>query len=232
MSGTNPRPPAPPDPGSPAVDLHGGRLVERLAAPRPEPTADGTAPDERTLAVILETATTVPDHGGLRPWRFAVITGAGRDRFADALVAGLHELRGPDQPGAAVAKMRGKAYAAPCAVALIASPHPESNVPVWEQVASASCTGYALVLAATALGFGAVWKSAAVVDTGPVRALFGMSGEERLLGWVNLGTPGEPGRKSRSADRPADLGSLVTVVEADDRPFGTPGPRGEAARRD
>ena len=73
-------------------------------------------------------------------------------------------------------------------------------MPVWEQVASASCTGYAIVLAAVALGFGAVWKSAAVLDTEPVRTLFGLSEHERLLGWVNIGSPGAPGRKAR-ADR-------------------------------
>ena len=171
------------------------------------------------MAEILETATTVPDHGGLRPWRFAVITGEGRDRFAQALVAGLHELRGEGLPDAMVAKMRGKAYAAPCAVMLIASPRLESNVPEWEQVASASCTGYAMVLAATALGLGAVWKSAAVLEATPVRDLFGLAEHERLLGWVNLGSPGELGRKKESDPDMAGIGELVTVIDRDSRPF-------------
>ena len=149
-----------------------------------------------------------------------MITGAGQDRFADALEAGLTEVRGPGQPEAAVAKMRRKAYAAPCAVALIASPDPGSNVPVWEQVASASCTGYAVVLAATALGFGAVWKSAAVVDAPSVRVLFQLGEDERLLGWVNVGRPGSPSRKRQAEERPINLSELVTVVDADDRPFG------------
>ncbi|MGH9079484.1 MAG: nitroreductase family protein [Acidimicrobiales bacterium] len=197
------------------------RSVDRLTAPRAEPVRGGAPPDEETLALILRAATTVPDHGGLRPWRFAVIAGAGQDRFADALEAGLLELRGPGQPEAAVAKMRGKAHAAPCTVALIASPHVGSNVPVWEQVASASCTGYAMVLAAAALGFGAVWKSAAVVDAGPVRALFRLTDEERLLGWVNLGSPAPPGRPRRTDDAPVELGALVTMVGADDRPYGS-----------
>lgn len=196
-------------------------MVERLLAPRPEPEREGQPPDDAQLAVILEAATTVPDHGGLRPWRFAVISGAGQDRFADALEAGLRELRGPDQPEAAVAKMRGKAHAAPCAVALIASPRPDSNIPVWEQVASASCTGYAMVLAATALGFGAAWKSAAVVDARPVRTLFALTGPEQLLGWVNLGPAGAPSRKPRGTEGPVDLGALVTRVGDVDRPFGS-----------
>jgi nitroreductase len=189
--------------------------VERLAALRPEPLADGDPPTAADLERILSTALTVPDHGDLTPWRFAVCTGSGRDRFARALREGLHELRGDDVPGAAVAKMSAKAHAAPCSVMVIASPDPSSNVEGWEQVVSASCTGYALVLAATGLGYGAVWKSAGVLGTGPVRALFDCTPDEVLLGWVNLGPPAPLGRKGligRGAD--ADLGSRVLRIDA------------------
>ena len=202
-----------------ADDRSAALMLEEMAAPRAEPTRDGLAPDDQSLARILQVATTVPDHGGLRPWRFAVIAGAGRDRFGQALVDSLHDERGPDLPEAMVAKMRGKAFAAPCAVVLIASPQPGSNVPEWEQVASASCTGYAVVLAAVALGFGAVWKSAAVLGAAPVRALFGLSDHEQLLGWVNLGTPGELGRKKESDSTASVLEGLVTMVDSDNRPF-------------
>jgi nitroreductase len=202
-----------------AADRPAGVVLAELAAPRAEPLRDGLPPDEQSLARILEVATTVPDHGSLRPWRFAVITGAGRERFGQALVDGLHEERGEDLPEAMVVKMRGKAFAAPCAVMLIASPQPGSNVPEWEQVASASCTGYAVVLAAVALGFGAVWKSAAVLGTTPVRDLFGLNEHEQLLGWVNLGSPGEPARKKQSDSVASAIDGLVTVVGSENRPF-------------
>ena len=192
--------------------VHSG-WIEALAAPRPEPAREGTAPAAEDLRRILETATTVPDHGGLRPWRFAVITDSGRHKLGDALVAGLHELRGKDLPEAMVEKMRRKAFAAPCTIAVIASPDPGSNVPVWEQVASASCTGYALVLGATALGFGAVWKSASVLETTPVRRLFDLGDDEDLLGWVNMGTPRPAGeRRTTRGPEPADLEQLVTEI--------------------
>lgn len=196
------------------VPTRSGTLIDQLGAPRAEPSRDGLPPDDRSLARILETATTVPDHGSLRPWRFAVIIGAGRERFGEALVESLHQLRGDDLPEAMVAKMRGKAFAAPCAVMVIASPNPESNVPEWEQVVSASCTGYALVLAATALGFGAVWKSAAVLEAEPIRALFELAPRERLLGWINVGTPGAPGRKKQSDGGLDDHGPLVTTLDS------------------
>jgi nitroreductase len=185
--------------------------IEALTAPRPEPARGGSPPDREDLRRILEAATTVPDHGGLRPWRFAVLTEPGRHRLGDALVAGLHELRGEDLPPAMVDKMRNKAFAAPCTIAVIASPDPGSNVPVWEQRASASCTGYALVLGATALGFGAVWKSASVLETSPVRGLFDLGDDEDLLGWVNLGSPAGERRTSRQPE-PVDLDQLVTVI--------------------
>ncbi len=206
--------PVPVGPGSTGVDgVTTGLSLEALAAPRVEPAPDGTPPDQQTVTRILEVATTVPDHGGLRPWRFVVVRGGGRERFAEALEAGLLELRGPDIPEGARAKMRGKAFAAPCAAVLIASPRPGSNVPEWEQVVSASCTGYAVVLGASALGLGAVWKSAAVLDTGPVRSLFGLADHERLLGWVNLGSPGTPSRKKGPGAQGPDLVPPVTVID-------------------
>jgi len=193
-----------------------------LLADRPEPDRDGTAPDDAQLATLLEAATTVPDHGALRPWRFVVVRGPGRERFAASLVEGLVGERGPDLPDAVVAKMRGKAFAAPCQVLLAASPRAGSNVPVWEQVASASCTGYAIVLAATALGLGAVWKSAAVLGTPPVRALVGAGPDEQLLGWVNLGTPAGA-RRERDRPVPAWQDHVAFLDGSDDRPFAARG---------
>ncbi len=187
--------------------------VARLSAVRPEPSSDGGPPTPEDLTTILATATTVPDHGDLTPWRFALCTGAGRQRLSDALVAGLRELRGDELPGAVVAKMAAKPFAAPCQVVVIASPDPTSNVEVWEQVASASCTAYALVLAATGLGYGAVWKSAAVLGTTPVRSLFACSDDEVLLGWVNLGTPAPLGRKGLVAGSRVDVGDRVLRID-------------------
>lgn len=192
-------------------------FVARLASVRPEPAGDGAAPPPADLQLILATATTVPDHGDLTPWRFAVCTGAGRERFARALVAGLHEQRGDDVPDAVVAKMAAKPYAAPCQVMVVASPDRSSNVELWEQVASASCTGYAVVLAAAGLGYGAVWKSAAVLDAGPVRALFGLGQAEQLLGWVNIGSPAPVGRR-KNGTGPVDLRDLVTVIGGEEGP--------------
>src|SRR5664280_2866448 len=108
-----------------------------------------------------------------------------------------------DLPEALVDKMRSKAYAAPCSIMLIASPDTTSNVEVWEQVASASCTGYAIVLAATGLGYGAVWKRRRARHRTGAVALRGRSG--RVAARVDQ--PRHPGaarpQEAQRSGRPA-----------------------------
>ena len=43
------------------------------------------APDELELHTILTAAVRAPDHGRLRPWRFAVLRGAARTRLGALL---------------------------------------------------------------------------------------------------------------------------------------------------
>ena len=41
--------------------------------------------DDQTLDTLLEAANWAPNHGRTEPWRFAVFTGEGRLKLADAL---------------------------------------------------------------------------------------------------------------------------------------------------
>lgn len=187
-------------------------LLVALAGRRRAPSAQGDPPTPEELAWLLRAATTVPDHGSLRPWRFVVVAGEARARLADALARDVVDAHAA-VPDAVVAKARQKAFGAPTLIALVASPRPASRVPVWEQVCSASCCGYAIVLVAQALGLGAVWKSTPRRDGPAVRHLFGLAGPEELLGWVNVGGTEDEGP---AALRPApELSDLVTVLAAD-----------------
>lgn len=170
------------------------RSVSALAEP---------GPSDDEIGWIVRAAMTVPDHGQLRPYRFVVVRSAARDRFGEALAAAALEER-PDLSPGIVDKLRKKAFAAPAQIVLVASPREGMKIPEWEQVASASCTGFAVVLAAHALGLGAVWKSAAALDGRALRELFAMQTTERLLGWINLGRASVDGG-SRPPSDPTDF---------------------------
>jgi nitroreductase len=179
-----------------------GRRSARLLAP-PGPTAD-------ELDAILRAASTVPDHGRLRPYRFVVVEGDARARFGDALAAATEELEGP-LSAEARERCRAKAFVGPTLVVIVASPLPGSRIAEWEQVATAACTGYAISLAAHALGLGAVWKSAAFLEGTALRGLFALEPHERLLGWVNLGQL----VAAQPSATPVDLTRAVSVLHAE-----------------
>lgn len=194
---------APADPRSGALDA----LLDR----RSTSALTDPGPDDQQIDVILQAAATAPDHGRLRPWRFVVVRGDARERFADALEDGGVTLT-PDLADGIRAKLRSKAHVAPALVTVIAAPRP-AKVERWEQVASAACSGYAVVLAAHALGLGAMWKSVPF-RTGPMLAdLLGMGPDDELLGWVLLGTPIDP--TATVGREPADLDGLAFHLAAD-----------------
>lgn len=156
-------------------------------------------PSDEELGWLVRAAMTAPDHGQLRPYRFVVVRGEARARFGDALGAAALEER-PDLPPGVVDKVRKKAFAAPAQIVLVASPREGMKIPEWEQTATAACTGFAVVLAAHALGLGAVWKTAGALDGSVLRELFAMTPSERLLGWVNLGRAATDGGSRPSSD--------------------------------
>lgn len=162
-------------------------------------------PTPAQLDTLLRAATTAPDHGRIRPWRFVVVSGEARERFADALEDG-GVARDPELSDGIRAKLRSKAFVAPTLVAIAAAPRP-AKVERWEQVASAACTGYAIVLAAHALGLGAMWKSVPF-RTGPLlRQVLAMGDDDELLGWVLVGTPADPASVTGRPE--ADLAGLA-----------------------
>lgn len=143
-------------------------------------------PTDAQLDAILRAAVTVPDHGALRPWRLVVVQGEARARFGEALAdAGRAER--PDLPEDVAERLRSKAFVAPTLIAVAARVDPTAKIEVWEQVASASCAGYAIALAADRLGLGAIWKSAPFRDGPLLRKMLDLGPHDEFLGWVNVG---------------------------------------------
>lgn len=157
-------------------------LVTRRSASRlTEP-----APAGEVLENILRAGMRAPDHGSLQPWRFVIIEGEGRARFAQLLVeagtaAGLDEK--------ALDKARSAPFRAPQIIAVIAHCQDQHKVPVWEQVASASCAVMAMQMAAVAQGFNGIWRSGAWTEMASVREALGGREQDKVVGFLYLGTP-------------------------------------------
>lgn len=180
-----------------------------LAGRRSAAILEAPAPSREQIQKILTVATTVPDHGKLMPYRFVVFEGDAREKLATGLVNAANENRHEPLDEKLTPKIKAKAYAAPLQILILFSPVPNEKIPEWEQMAAASCTGYALALAANSLGFGAVWKNFAYGSGSELDSLISRRPEEKVLGWVNIGT-----EKTREAVAPRspDLAKFVTFI--------------------
>ena len=162
-------------------------------------------PDASTLDKWLRAAVRVPDHGKLAPWRFLLIRGQARLQLGETL-AHTMITRDPACSQAVLAKERARFSSAPLIVAVIGRLTPSHKVPVCEQLLSAGCVCFSLLLAAQADGFAGQWLTGWAAYDGTIAAELGLATDETVVGFVHLGTP----RVSVAERERPDIGGLVT----------------------
>lgn len=154
--------------------------TRKLGAPGPSPTQ---------LLRMLQTAVRVPDHGKRVPFRFLRIEGDARQTLADVAAARLRQ-REPGVDAAVEDKLRSRFTVPPVTVAVIARLGVDEKIPEIERFISAAFTSLLLLQAAQAEGFGAQLLTGWLAyDRTFLEDTLGLSGDERLIGTVAIGTP-------------------------------------------
>lgn len=148
-------------------------------------------PDAAQLEQLLTAAIRVPDHGKLTPWRMLLIRGEARARLGERL-AEIHRRKEAEIAESALTKDRERYSFAPVIVAVVARIDPQhAKIPQQEQLLSAGCVAYNLLLGAQALGFGAQWLTGWAAYDVDAAALLGLSAQERIVSFVHIGTARE-----------------------------------------
>ena len=177
-------------------------LLETRRSGRPREMVP-PGPSEEELQRILRSATRVPDHGKLSPWRFVIIGKDQRDQFA----ALLHQaLRQEDASAGEAHHEKAETFArqGEALVVLISSPIADHKIPLWEQELSCGAAAMNLLNAAHAMGFVAGWLTGRHAYSPIVSAAFCSAGE-RIGGFIFIGSPG---RELEERPRP-DPGEVV-----------------------
>ncbi|MGE4533458.1 nitroreductase family protein [Halomonas sp.] len=165
----------------------------------------GPAPSPEELEAIYRAALRAPDHKELRPWRFIEFSGEGRERLGE-LFAEADYREDPHVGDAALDAARKKPLRAPMVIAVIARVTPDvPKVPKMEQVISAGCAAHAILLAAHALGLGAMWRSGKYAFDPVVRKGLGLEEQDEVVAFIYLGRLG--GRHKPLPEH--DIGSFV-----------------------
>jgi nitroreductase len=145
------------------------------------------APDEGALGLLLESAARAPDHGRLRPWRFIVIRGAARARLGELMADQLRRKQ-PAASAEMLQRERQKALRAPLIIVVAAVCSATAKIPAIEQILAAGAAAQNMMLAATALGFGAMWKTGDAAYDDTVKMALGLEAGDAIVGFLYLGT--------------------------------------------
>jgi nitroreductase len=162
--------------------------IDILTQRRSPPKLVDPAPDDAAIESILSAAIRAPDHGRLRPWRFIVLRGAARERLGQVLADALR-ARAPDVPADVLEREKQKPLRAPLMVVVAATLQEGHKIPVIEQMLAAGAATQNLVLAAHALGFGAMWRTGDPAYDTRVKEALGLSASDAIVGFIYLGTP-------------------------------------------
>jgi nitroreductase len=80
---------------------------------------------------------------------------------------------------------------APLVVILVSKPDTSASIPIFEQHLSAGTAGMNLLNAVHAAGYAGCWLTGWAAYSAGARTVFGMSEDERVAGFIHIGTPKE-----------------------------------------
>jgi nitroreductase len=164
-------------------------LLTRRSAKVLTMTAPG--PSDEELETILRAGARVPDHGKLAPWRFILFKGEARAKFGEELA----RIYAATQPGATedqIAFEANRLSRAPVVVAVISRVTPGIKIPEWEQLLSSGAVCQNMLVAATALGYGAQWLTEWYAFDAEVNKVLGLGENEKVAGYLYFGSESVP----------------------------------------
>lgn len=190
--------PLPPPAPSPGLLRH---LSERRSAPAQDLAAPG--PSAGQISEILRLGARTPDHGKLFPWRFVVMGPQSRADIAERLAV-LATAQGLSSKAVAVL---AKLTAAPVSILVVSTAAPGPK-PVWEQELSSGAVCMNIEHAASGFGFSSSWITDWYSYDAEAAALFGVKSDEKVAGFIHIGTTKEP---PLERVRP-DMAALTTTL--------------------
>ena len=151
---------------------------------------------------LLAAAVRAPNHKLTEPWRFAVLSGSSRDRFAELKRAHrATRFPEPDAPEAAKAidKTYREALGTPAFVVVMCA---VSDDPVRreEDYAATMMAVQNLLIAATAEGLGTYLRTGGIMTDPGVQELLRLPAGHRIVAVVSIGRVADPGVPKQRTD--------------------------------
>jgi nitroreductase len=165
--------------------------VEVLAAIHTRQSIAQVKPDpvpRALIEIILSAAVQAPNHYKVRPWRFVVMAGTGRERLGEAMARSTRAAK-PEATEEELQKDREKPLRAPVVIAVAVDMPALAKVKEIENVCATAAAVQNLLLAAHALGLAAIWRTGPSATDPAIKQFFGWEADQYLIGFVYIGYP-------------------------------------------
>jgi len=164
--------------------------IDYLLSRRSVKFVQAPAPGDEHLSAILQAAMSAPDHGRLRPWRFALIRDKAIGRLADLALSAAKASDMPPTPEKEASVRRWLADV-PLLVAIACRiDHTNTKIPEEERILATGAAVTNMLNAAHMLGYGAYWSTGLGTYLDEVGEALGFDAlDYRFMGYLALGTP-------------------------------------------
>jgi nitroreductase len=175
-----------------AIDV---RVLAALRRRRSTARVKSERPPREVVEQILEAGAQAPNHHKTRPWRFIVLAGEAREALGEVMARsaaeGAGEISEPDLDSLRT-KQRGKPLRAPVIVVVAVEPSDGPKVVEIEEVAAGAAAVENMLLAAEALGLGAMWRTGPAAYDPAVKRFLDLPETAHIVAFVYLGYPDLP----------------------------------------
>jgi nitroreductase len=184
-------------------------LFEALRSRRSIGKLGGDVSDDE-IRTLVEAGLWAPNHKLTNPWLFTVVRGAARERLGSLWAELLRDV--PLPPGvereAYLSKEARKPTRAP--VLLVVSCRTvDDPVRAVEDYAAASAATQNVLLAAHAMGLGAVWRTGDMAFHPGIVEHLGLAATDRIVGFVYVGRPA----MSAPLAQPRDVDAYIRYID-------------------
>ncbi|SPL69538.1 nitroreductase family protein [Acinetobacter stercoris] len=172
------------------VDSHLSAVLENIHHRQSVGHLIEPAPSSEQLAIAFKAALTAPDHHRLKPTRFILVEGDQRGAFGELLAEAAQDLGEMDS--VQIERVRHHPFRAPLIILAITQFQEHPKVPFFEQTLSTGAAVQNLLLILQAQGFGAIWRSGAVVESRLFKTALGLKEHDLISGIIYVGSIAKP----------------------------------------
>ena len=183
-------------------------VIEALQTRRSIGRVSGDVSDAE-LRTLVDVALCAPNHRLTAPWRFTALRGDARARLGSlwAQLAAERPVPNGVEREAHLAKEARKPLRAPLLL-VVSTRTAEDFVTASEDFAATAAATQNLLLAAHALGLGAIWRTGEMAYRSEINDFLELGVRDRIVGIVYVGRPAMEAPKSR----PRDVDAVLRVL--------------------